>query len=144
VPVLEGVPRSTQMATGATFLSVSDDGSLIWVPGGTNSETPRVLVLADRAGVKKTLPLLPAGDDIPRISPDGKHLAVGIADSKEFNIWIYDLDGNTSIRRLTFGGRNQTPAWTPDGKRIVFRSDRGGEGMFWQAADGSVDAPAVS
>jgi serine/threonine-protein kinase len=62
---------------------------------------------------------------------------VGIRDSKDFNIWIYDLDGNTSIRRLTFGGNNQMPAWTPDSKRIAFRSDRDGEGIYWQAADGS-------
>jgi Tol biopolymer transport system component len=137
VPVLEGVRRSAQLQTGVTFLSVSDDGSLVWVPGGASGETSRVLVLADRSGAKKILPLSPAGYDIPRISPDGKHLAVGISDFKEFNIWIYDLDGTTSIRRLTFGGRNQAPAWTPDGKRIGFRSDRGGEGVFWQAADGS-------
>lgn len=29
------------------------------------------------------------------------------------------------------------PAWTPDSKRIAFRSDRDGEGIYWQAADGS-------
>src|SRR5262249_47926207 len=123
--------------------SLSNDGSLIWVPAGI-TETPRVLALVDRSGSKKTLPLPPAGYDIPRISPDGKHLAVGIGDSKEFNIWIYDLSGTTSIRRLTFGGKNQAPTWTPDSKRIAFRSDRDGEGMYWQAADGSGTAERLS
>jgi len=138
VPVLEGVRRSGAATTGAAFFNVSDDGSLVFIPGGVNADTPRVLVLADRSGVKKALPLPPAGYDNPRISPDGKHLAVGIGDAKEFNVWVYDLGANTSIRRLTFGGRNQVPAWTPDSKRILFRSDRGeGEGLFWQAADGS-------
>jgi Tol biopolymer transport system component len=64
--------------------------------------------------------------------------------AKDFNIWIYDLEGNTSMRRLTFGGRNQIPAWTPDSKRIVFRSDRDGEGLYWQAADGSGVAERLS
>jgi serine/threonine-protein kinase len=95
------------------------------------------LALVDRSGTRKVLPLPPALYDVPRISPDGKHLAVGTAGPKEFNIWIYDFDANTSIRRLTFGGKNQVAVWTPDGKRIVFRSDRDGEGLFWQAADGS-------
>jgi serine/threonine-protein kinase len=136
VPVLEGVRRAFGAQTAATFLSFSDDGSLIWV-AGSGDETLRILALVDRSGSRKVLSLPHAGYDMPRISPDGKHLAVGIRDSKDFNIWIYDLDGNASIRRLTFGGNNQSPAWTPDSKRIAFRSDRDGEGIYWQAADGS-------
>ena len=136
VPVLEGVRRAFNAQTPAIFLSFSDDGSLIWVPGGSG-ETSRILVFVDRSGSRKVLSLSPAGYDVPRISPDGKHLAVGIRDSQEFNIWIYDLDGKTSIRRLTFGGNNQDPTWTPDSRRIAFRSDRDGEGIYWQAADGS-------
>src|SRR5262249_18956382 len=63
VPVLEGVRRSAQAQTGAAFISLSNDGSLIWVPAGI-TETPRVLALVDRSGSKKTLPLPPAGYDI--------------------------------------------------------------------------------
>jgi eukaryotic-like serine/threonine-protein kinase len=144
VPVLEGVRRSSGAQTGAAFLSLSDDGSLFSIPGGVNSEAPRMLVLVDRSGSKKTLPVPAAGYDAPRISRDGKHLAVGITDSKESNIWIYDLDQTTSIRRLTFGGDNQVPAWTPDSKRIAFRSDRNGEGIYWQAADGSGSAERLT
>ena len=136
VPVLEGVRRVSNAQVPASFLSFSDDGSLIWVAGSTG-EAPRTLALVDRSGSRKVLSLSPAGYDIPRISPDGKHLAVGIRDSNDFNIWIYDLDGNTSLRRLTFGGKSQSPTWTPDSKRIAFRSDRDGEGIYWQAADGS-------
>jgi len=137
VPVFDGVRRAGALQTAAAQYSFSDDGSLVWIPGGGNTDAPRVLVLVDRSGSKKLLPVPPAAYDTPRISPDGKQMAVGILDSKEFNIWTYDLTGNTSIRRLTFGGANQIAAWTPDGKRITFRSDRDGEGLFWQAADGS-------
>jgi len=144
VPVLEGVRRSQLATTGAAFFSLSDDGSLAYIPGGTTADLPRVLALADRSGGTRVLPLPPASYDVPRFSPDGKHVAVGIRDAREFNIWIYDLEGSTSIRRLTFGGRNQVPAWTPDGKRIVFRSDRDGEGLYWQAADGSGVAERLS
>jgi Tol biopolymer transport system component len=130
--------------TAAAFFSLSDDGALAYIPGGTTADLSRVLVLADRSGATRVLPLPTAGYDVPRFSPDGKHIAVGIRDTREFNIWIYDLEGSTSIRRLTFGGRNQVPAWTPDGKRIVFRSDRDGEGLYWQAADGNGVAERLS
>jgi serine/threonine-protein kinase len=144
VPVLEGVRRSNQSVTAAAFFALSDEGSLIWIPDVVTGTVHRILALVDRSGGKKVLPLPAADYNVPRISPDGKHLAVGIADAKDFNIWIYDLNGNTSMRRLTFGGRNQNAVWTRDSKRVVFRSDRDGEGLYWQAADGSGAAERLS
>ena len=51
-----------------------------------------------------------------------------------------DLDGS-QVRRLTFEeGSDGNPIWTPDGKRIVFRSTRSGASvanLFVQLADGS-------
>jgi Tol biopolymer transport system component len=43
------------------------------------------------------------------------------------------------LTRLTFEGNdNIFPAWTPDGKRIAFRSNKEGPpNIFWQLADGS-------
>ncbi|MBZ5557278.1 MAG: hypothetical protein LAO77_08405 [Acidobacteriia bacterium] len=77
----------------------------------------------------------------PRISPDGRQLAVAVNDGKEANIWVYDLSGTTSMRRLTFAGKNRSPIWTRDGQRVVFTSDREGDsGLFWQRADGSGEA----
>jgi Tol biopolymer transport system component len=49
------------------------------------------------------------------------------------------------MRRLTFGGKNMYPMWTPDGERIVFRSDReGDQSLFWQRADGSGPAERLT
>ncbi|OFW29070.1 MAG: hypothetical protein A3H97_15870 [Acidobacteria bacterium RIFCSPLOWO2_02_FULL_65_29] len=65
-------------------------------------------------------------------------MAVHTDDGKEVVVWIYDLAGTTSMRRLTFGGANRFPLWSRDGQRIVFQSDREGDGgLFWQRADGS-------
>jgi serine/threonine-protein kinase len=55
------------------------------------------------------------------------------------DVWIYDIARDT-LTRLTFEGNNATTAaiWTPDGKRIVFPSDRAGPtNVFWKPADGS-------
>jgi len=77
------------------------------------------------------------GYKIPRLSPDGRRLAVTI-DEQESQLWLYDFSRGT-FTRLTFeGDDNYAPAWTPDGKRIGFRSNKEGPlNIFWQLADGS-------
>ena len=89
---------------------------------------------------------LPSGSyEAPRISPDGKQLALGIFDGKGSHIWIYDLSGTASLRQLTVSGRNRFPIWSPDSERVAFQSDREGDlGIFWQRADGSDTAQRLT
>src|SRR5258705_13312253 len=45
-----------------------------------------------------------------------------------------------TLTRLTLDpGQDQYPLWTPDGRRIIFSSNRGGgtPNLWWQAADGT-------
>ena len=138
VPVLDGVRRSA--INGTAHFSVSESGTLIYLPGptGLDGRGARVeVVIANRDGAVERLPL-PAGPyDHPRVSPDGRRLVFGTT-GQDQNIWIYDLAGSTAARRLTIGGRNKFPIWSADGRRIVFQSDREGEpAVYWQAADGS-------
>ena len=39
----------------------------------------------------------------------------------QFNIYLYNLRDQT-VRKLTEGGRNENPSWSPDGRHIVFSS----------------------
>ena len=54
------------------------------------------------------------------------------------DIWVYDIPRQT-LTRLTFEGLNQQPQWTPDGKRVTWRSEREGVpgNLFWKLADGT-------
>src|SRR5438445_786942 len=61
----------------------------------------------------------------PRIAPGGRRIAYAVEEGKVVNIWIYDLDGRSAARRLTFGGNNRFPVWSADGRYVAFQSDRG-------------------
>ncbi len=91
------------------------------------------------------LPLPPAGYTSPRISPDGKQIAVTIFDGNETYVSVYALSGGTPLQRRTFGGENQSAVWSPDSKYLFFRSNRDGkEGIFRQLADGTGTAERLS
>jgi Tol biopolymer transport system component len=73
----------------------------------------------------------------PRIAPHGEHLAFHTAQAQQ-DIWIYDLV-RRNVTRLTKEGRNATPVWSPDGRRIVYRSSiTGPDNLFWLPVDAKV------
>jgi serine/threonine-protein kinase len=62
------------------------------------------------------------------------------------DVWIDDWIRDT-LTPLTSGGTgNAKPVWTPDGRRIVFSSNRSSDSvnLFWQRADGSGDVQRLT
>jgi serine/threonine-protein kinase len=142
VPLVTGVQRAVGPAvnTGAANYVISDRGALVYLGQVTPAETPQMgLGLADRRGTVKMLDVPRANYRSPRVSPDGRRLAVEtITESNQNVIWVYDLSGASAMRRLTQEGNNTRPIWTPDGRRIAFgQISEKGAGIFWQPADGS-------
>ena len=124
----------TPVVDGVTQYAVADDGTLVYTPGDPSAE--RELVWVDRAGLQAS-PGLPAGRyGTFKLSPDGGRLAIEIEGAKT-DVWVFDLNRGTRLR-LTHVGRNGAPAWTPDGQRVVFASNREGTyGLYWKRADGT-------
>ena len=136
VSVVEGVRRSAPTVGNATQFDISSTGVLVFVPGPPRKGQDDVFVY-DRKGDSTALKLPRGFYAYPRVSPDGKRIALETSDGKQAVLALYDLSGTSSLRRLTFGGNNRLPLWSGDGKRVAFQSDREGDfGIFWQSVDG--------
>jgi eukaryotic-like serine/threonine-protein kinase len=137
VPVVEGVQQSG--VSGAAQYSISGTGLLAYISGGFQSAQNK-LVWVNRNGTEQPLSTPAHNYVYPRLSPDGRRVALAIAEDQGAQVWLYDLQDR--LTRLTFeGAANNVPAWTPDGKRIAFLSNKQsqteGQNVFWQLADGS-------
>jgi eukaryotic-like serine/threonine-protein kinase len=133
VPVVEGVLQFP--VNGVAQYSLSSTGSLVYISGGVQSAQSR-LVWITRDGREQPIDAPPRAYLNQRLSPDGRRIAVTIAE-QESQVWIYDLSRGTSTRFTLQGNENNAAAWTPDGKRIAFTSNERPTHIFWQLADGS-------
>ena len=137
-PILdEEVARATGTVSGgpASF-SVSANGVLAWSPALPELKQ---MTWFDRAGQKLGTVGEPGPYFGPYLSPDEKTVAVSRVESAaNRDIWLIDTASGAS-RRLTFDPHDEAgPTWSPDGKRIIFFSDRRGVREIYQrAADGT-------
>ena len=107
--------------------SVSDDGVLAYQSGNPNAQ----LTWFDRDGKKLNAVGETANYSEVALSPNGRQAAVGMldADDRASDVWVVDLDRN-SRSRLTFDPNGDgTPVWSPDGSKILFGSNRVGNGQ---------------
>jgi serine/threonine-protein kinase len=95
-------------------------------------------VWVDRSGKEEPVAAPPRTYVTPRTSPDGTRVALASLDEGE-DLWIWDLPRAMLTRQTIDPGQDWFPIWTPDGRRIVFSSNRGGGpfSIWWQAADGT-------
>jgi len=121
-PVLIAQGVMTNGASGVAAFDVSKNGFLTYASGSVSAPMTRV-VLVDRHGVATPVALPPQPYEHPRVSPDGKHLAMSIR-TQTTDVWVYDFERGT-LGRLTFTPtENETPIWSPDGRRVLFSSTR--------------------
>lgn len=136
VPVLQQVSYSAMF--GSAKLSFSRTGTLMY--RSREIDASRVTIeWMDADG--KTQPLLdkPGLFVNPHFSPDGGRLAVANDDSKS-GVWIYDLRRDT-LSPLTGEKNGTNPAWTPDGRYVVYQAP---DGISFARSDGASQSESLT
>jgi Tol biopolymer transport system component len=134
----EAVPVGEQVQYFGNFglgvFTASDNGILAFQAGGGGGISQ--LVWLDRAGRQLEVLGPPADYLRPRISRDGRRVAVDVRDPQtgQSDIWIHDLARRVSTRFTFEPAENIFPIWSPDDSRIVFESNRKGSDDLYQKA----------
>jgi serine/threonine-protein kinase len=122
-------------ATGEAKAAVSANGSLAYVGGSGIVQ----VVAVDAHGAARPLPIPADRLSDPRYSPDGRRVLVTLQSAGRSDVWMYDAASGAPRRVTAEGTVNQRAEWSPDGTRVLYRSNRNGPNttLWWQAADGS-------
>jgi Tol biopolymer transport system component len=112
VPVLSGV-RSEIWGQGQW--SVSDSGTLLYMPGGDARANPMRWVSATE---RITLDLPTRFRGSMEISPDGDRFAVAEFNGQSDDIWIYERASGRASKLTTDGQSTQPLFWAPDGLSV--------------------------
>ena len=139
-PIATHVAHNPSMGIGRASFSVSDSGVLVYRTGGVGGIRMSELAWFDRHGAPAGSLSAPAQYDEFDVSVDGTHVAASEFDARSQQLDIWLLAQGEQGRRLTFDpSDDNSPIWSPDGRRIVFRSERGGSGDLYVTAIGGSD-----
>jgi serine/threonine-protein kinase len=138
-------PRVTAFTTGSA-VGLSEGGTLVYRPSDATSIAR--LELVDTSGrTVKSLKGEFAAQGLLRYSPDGARLAMGMGPSglrsgrpdqrPAHDLWVIDI-ATGEPTRVTSNPVASAPAWSHDGKRLVYVALVNGKAELWSVAiDGS-------
>ena len=136
-PVQLASDVSVNPTSGLARASLAENGTLFYESGTRSSQV--MAVAAD--GSSRALLADPKEYAFPRLSPDGRRLAVAVGESDRRDVWLFDLSSQTMTRLTSEGTANDRPEWTSDSKRVVYHTDRGKRSAIWsRPADLSAEA----
>jgi Tol biopolymer transport system component len=74
----------------------------------------------------------------PAVSPAGDLIVYAVrhtdmeADKGRYDLWLSTVDGDEPRRLTTHEANDTSPAWSPDGRYILFLSSRGETTQVWR------------
>jgi serine/threonine protein kinase/Tol biopolymer transport system component len=127
----EAMGRRLDWSPDGKFLAAADKNSPV--------DPFRIVLIGVSDGRKRAVTIPPEksiGDVSPAFSPNGKSLAFIRTISRGVNdIYVTRLQGGEP-RWVTFDNRHiLSLVWTPDGRSIVFSSNRGGGHFLWRVSE---------
>ncbi|HYN81327.1 MAG TPA: LpqB family beta-propeller domain-containing protein [Gemmatimonadaceae bacterium] len=146
---LEVDGEATQIVTGIHFsgpgkapIALSREGTLLYEAYEPVNQVVRV----GRDGTAKPVdPAWTGRFSHLAVSPDGSQLAVTVSMGSRAELWVKVLDAGTLTRLSGEGTYSYRPTWSPDGRSVLFVSDRNGRSALYRmAADGSAPSELVA
>jgi Tol biopolymer transport system component len=138
-----GIPRPRPLVANPDLkwiepCSWSPDGKAIAVAIQRKDRSGQIGIASVQDGSIRVLKSVEwEGLACPLFSPDGRYLAYDIAVPESaglHEIFAIAADGSSESRALARPGHDSILGWSPDGKRLVFSSDRGGSMGIWDLA----------
>jgi serine/threonine protein kinase len=117
------------LATGVVIIGAA---TVFLVPRFTNSPvlvqpSPRITPLVTGEGLMSA----------PQWSPSENMIAFEAREGSAWDVWVSDLDGAQPLNlTATPHSTDRYPAWSPNGQRIAFYSDRDGPGIYTMTVTG--------
>jgi eukaryotic-like serine/threonine-protein kinase len=137
--VMEAANRnlSDMENTLSAQFTVSETGALVYLTGGAVPAAELSLAWVDRQGTSQPLSAPLRSYRTPRLAPDQQRVAVSTQQDRR-EVWSYDVVRG-ALSPVTADGQSGFGIFSPDGKRVVFRSGAAGgeDNLYWKAADGS-------
>jgi len=123
------------LTDGAAAFDVSETGTLAYLPVESYITEANV-VIVDRNGAESLA--LPARDryNNPRLSPDRSRFSVDIRSANSMgDVWVFEIGRSGGTRITAEGGRDFGAEWTPDGRELIYSSQRPFFDLYRRAAD---------
>ena len=154
------VPMTGGSGTPPTILVDNPDISYVkpfdWSPDGTSiitrltrvDSTGQIALVAVRGGAISVLETVDwRGPTNAGFSPDGKLVAYDLPVSETVparDVFVISVDGTRKTRVVEHPAHDTFVGWSPDGRALLFVSDRGGTRGLWSMpiADGRVNGVA--
>ncbi len=142
VPILDDAV--SQITSGHGQLSFSQSGLLAYV-SGKPAQMERKLAWIEHSRPPVPVAITPQAFFQPRISPDGRTIAVDLNANGSGTLGLWDIarqsltpikTSNPELKSVHF------PVWAPDGRHLIFRGSdgQGGYAFWWIRADGGGEA----
>jgi serine/threonine-protein kinase len=127
----------TNFSDGYASWDVSPAGTLAFITTAT-AGLRTDMVSVDRQGAERTVVPTPDRYDNPRWAPDGRRISFDTEASRQAaDVWVYDAARGSRIRITSEEAADFGAAWTPDGKDLVYMTERPLFELYRRSADAS-------